>query len=145
MGPKGRNSNMVGLLFGICGLLDRGSLGAFYLGELVDIRRTRMNLSALAMLIFVAYFILRSAFSDAEKRAKISAVYNIFGVTTIPFLLYIIPRQLPSLHPGAEGNPRIQRHDSTGASSDFLSCCNRVYRSGCLDDGHSESLQSEFR
>jgi len=64
-----------------------------------------MNLSALAMLIFVAYFILRSAFNDPEKRAKISAVYNIFGITTIPFLLYIIPRQLPSLHPGAEGNP----------------------------------------
>src|SRR5690554_2341135 len=64
-----------------------------------------MNLSALAMLIFVAYFILRSAFNDPEKKAKISAVYNIFGVTTIPFLLYIIPRQLPSLHPGAEGNP----------------------------------------
>src|SRR5690554_7605162 len=64
-----------------------------------------MNLSALAMLIFVAYFILRSAFNDHEKKAKISAVYNIFGVTTIPFLLYIIPRQLPSLHPGADGNP----------------------------------------
>jgi heme exporter protein C len=64
-----------------------------------------MNLSALAMLIFVAYFILRTAFNDEEKRAKISAIYNIFGVTTVPFLLYIIPRQLPSLHPGAEGNP----------------------------------------
>jgi heme exporter protein C len=32
-------------------------------------------------------------------------VYNIFAVSTIPFLLYIIPRQLPSLHPGADGNP----------------------------------------
>jgi heme exporter protein C len=64
-----------------------------------------MNLSALAMMIFVAYFILRTAFNDPVKRAKISAVYNIFGVTTIPFLLYIIPRQLPSLHPGADGNP----------------------------------------
>ncbi len=64
-----------------------------------------MNLAALSMMIFVAYFILRSAFDDPAKRAKISAVYNIFGITTIPFLLYIIPRQLPSLHPGAEGNP----------------------------------------
>ena len=48
---------------------------------------------------------LRSAFNDEVKRAKISAVYNIFGITTVPFLLYIIPRQLPSLHPGADGNP----------------------------------------
>jgi heme exporter protein C len=64
-----------------------------------------MNLSALAMMIYVAYFVLRTAFDNPQKRAKISAVYNIFAATTIPFLLYIIPRQLPSLHPGADGNP----------------------------------------
>jgi len=34
-----------------------------------------------------------------------AAVYNIFAVSTVPFLFYIIPRQLQSLHPGAEGNP----------------------------------------
>jgi heme exporter protein C len=49
--------------------------------------------------------VLRTAFDNPEKRAKIAAVYNVFAATTIPFLLYIIPRQLPSLHPGAEGNP----------------------------------------
>lgn len=64
-----------------------------------------MNLAALAMMIYVAYFVLRTAFNDPGKRAKISAVFNIFAATTIPFLLYIIPRQLPSLHPGADGNP----------------------------------------
>ncbi|MEX2363326.1 MAG: ABC transporter permease, partial [Balneolaceae bacterium] len=64
-----------------------------------------MNLAALALMIYVAYFVLRSAFDDEEKRAKLSAVYNIFAVTTIPFLLYVVPRQLTSLHPGAEGNP----------------------------------------
>jgi heme exporter protein C len=64
-----------------------------------------MNLAALAMMIYVAYFVLRSAFDDQDKRAKLSAVYNIFAVTTIPFLLYVVPRQLTSLHPGADGNP----------------------------------------
>ena len=57
------------------------------------------------MMIYVAYFVLRSAFDDEDKRAKISAVYNIFAITTIPFLLYVVPRQLTSLHPGADGNP----------------------------------------
>ncbi|MEX1063276.1 MAG: cytochrome c biogenesis protein CcsA, partial [Balneolaceae bacterium] len=98
-------ATMVGLLFGICGLMTGSLWARFTWGTWWTFAEPRMNLSALAMLVFVAYFILRSAFNDREKRAKISAVYNIFGVTTIPFLLYIIPRQLPSLHPGAEGNP----------------------------------------
>ena len=64
-----------------------------------------MNLAAMAMMIYVAYFILRAAFDDPEKRARVAAVYNVFAATTVPFLLYVIPRQLPSLHPGADGNP----------------------------------------
>jgi heme exporter protein C len=102
---KAETATAVGLVFGICGLLTGSLWARFTWGTWWTFAEPRMNLSALAMLIFVAYFILRTAFLDAEKRAKISAVYNIFGVTTIPFLLYIIPRQLPSLHPGAEGNP----------------------------------------
>lgn len=102
---KAETATSVGLLFGICGLLTGALWARFTWGAWWTFSEPRMNLSALAMLIFVAYFILRSAFNDEVKRAKISAVYNIFGVTTVPFLLYIIPRQLPSLHPGAEGNP----------------------------------------
>jgi heme exporter protein C len=102
---KAETATSVGLLFGICGLFTGSLWARFTWGTWWTFAEPRMNLAALAMLIFVAYFILRSAFNDSEKKAKISAVYNIFGVTTIPFLLYIIPRQLPSLHPGAEGNP----------------------------------------
>jgi heme exporter protein C len=102
---KAETATAVGLMFGICGLLTGSLWARFTWGTWWTFAEPRMNLSALAMMIFVAYFILRSAFDDPERRAKISAVYNIFGVTTIPFLLYIIPRQLPSLHPGAEGNP----------------------------------------
>ncbi len=102
---KAETATLVGLMFGICGLLTGSLWARFTWGTWWTFAEPRMNLSALAMMIFVAYFILRSAFNDTEKRAKISAVYNIFGITTIPFLLYIIPRQLPSLHPGAEGNP----------------------------------------
>lgn len=102
---RAETATAVGLVFGICGLLTGSLWARFTWGAWWTFAEPRMNLSALAMLIFVAYFILRSAFDDPDKRAKIAAVYNIFGVTTIPFLLYIIPRQLPSLHPGAEGNP----------------------------------------
>ena len=102
---KAETATAVGLLFGICGLLTGSLWARFTWGAWWTFAEPRMNLAALSMLIFVAYFILRSAFNDDVKKAKISAVYNIFGITTVPFLLYIIPRQLPSLHPGAEGNP----------------------------------------
>lgn len=102
---KAETATAVGLVFGICGLLTGSLWAKFTWGSWWTFSEPKMNLAALAMLIFVAYFILRKAFNDPVRRAKISSVYNIFGVTTIPFLLYIIPRQLPSLHPGADGNP----------------------------------------
>lgn len=102
---KAETATQVGLIFGICGLLTGSVWARFTWGTWWTLAEPRMNLSALAMMIYVAYFVLRTAFDDPEKRAKISAVFNVFAATTIPFLLYIIPRQLPSLHPGAEGNP----------------------------------------
>lgn len=102
---KAETATQIGLVFGICGLLTGAVWARFTWGTWWTFAEPRMNLSALAMMIYVAYFVLRTAFDNPEKRAKISAVFNIFAATTIPFLLYIIPRQLPSLHPGAEGNP----------------------------------------
>lgn len=102
---KAETATQVGLIFGICGLLTGAIWARFTWGTWWTFAEPRMNLSALGMLIYVAYFVLRTAFNNPEKRAKIAAVFNVFAATTIPFLLYIIPRQLPSLHPGAEGNP----------------------------------------
>lgn len=102
---KAETATQVGLMFGICGLLTGAVWARFTWGTWWTFAEPRMNLSALGMMIYVAYFVLRTAFDNPEKRAKISAVFNVFAATTIPFLLYIIPRQLPSLHPGAEGNP----------------------------------------
>lgn len=65
----------------------------------------RQTMAALQLLIYGAYFVLRSAFDDPVKRARISAVYNVFAAVTVPFLLYVLPRQMASLHPGADGNP----------------------------------------
>lgn len=102
---KAESATAVGLLFGICGLFTGSLWARFTWGTWWTFAEPRMNLAALAMMIYVAYFVLRTAFDNPEKRAKLSAVYNVFAATTIPFLLYIVPRQLPSLHPGAEGNP----------------------------------------
>ena len=102
---KASSAASVGVAFGICGLLTGSLWARFTWGSWWTFAEPKMNLAALAMMIYIAYFVLRSAFDDQDKRAKLSAVYNIFAVTTIPFLLYVVPRQLTSLHPGADGNP----------------------------------------
>ncbi|TNE74137.1 ABC transporter permease [bacterium] len=102
---RAESATATGILFGVCGLLTGSLWARFTWGAWWTFAEPRMNLSAVALLILAAYFVLRSAFDDPEKRAKMAAVYNIFAISTVPFLFYIIPRQLTSLHPGAEGNP----------------------------------------
>lgn len=65
----------------------------------------KQSMAAVLLLIYGAYFVLRSGIEVPEKRGRIAAVYNLFAFVTMPFLLYVLPRQMTSLHPGAEGNP----------------------------------------
>lgn len=51
------------------------------------------------LLIYGAYFALRSAIDGEEKRARLASVYSIFAFITVPFLIFVVPRVLPSLHP----------------------------------------------
>lgn len=65
----------------------------------------KQSMAAVELLIYGGYFVLRSTIDDPQKRARMAAVYNVFAFVTMPFLLYVLPRQMQSLHPGAEGNP----------------------------------------
>jgi heme exporter protein C len=51
------------------------------------------------LLIYGAYFALRTAVIGDERRARLAAVYAIFAFLTVPFLVFVVPRVLPSLHP----------------------------------------------
>ncbi len=51
------------------------------------------------LLIYGAYFALRSAIDVEEKRATLAAVYSIIAAVTMPFFIFIMPRILASLHP----------------------------------------------
>ncbi len=55
--------------------------------------------ASISLLIYLAYFLLRSSFSDEEQRARISSVYNIFAFATLIPLYFIVPKILPGLHP----------------------------------------------
>lgn len=66
------------------------------------------------LLIYGAYFALRSALDVAEKRASLSAVYAIVAGLTVPFFIFVMPRMMTGLHPGAQG-------DSSGSGPLFES------------------------
>jgi heme exporter protein C len=74
-------------------------------------REPKLIGAAMAILVYFAYFILRDSVTDMDKRARVSAVYNIFAYAMLFPSIWIVPRLLPSLHPGQEGNPALNFND----------------------------------
>jgi heme exporter protein C len=100
-----------GLLFGILGMITGMFWANFTWGEPWS-SDPKQNMSAIALLIYFAYFILRGSIKDEQQRAKISAVYNILAFSTLIPLLFILPRLAEdSLHPGNGGNPGFNAYD----------------------------------
>lgn len=100
----------LGILFGILGLATgaiwaKNTWGAYWSWDI------KQNMTAIALLIYCAYFVLRNSFEDRERRARLGAVYNIFAFATLIPLLYVIPRLTDSLHPGSGGNPAFGSQD----------------------------------
>jgi heme exporter protein C len=57
------------------------------------------------LLIYAAYFALRSAIEIDEQKAKLAAVYSLIAFVTVPFFIFIVPRVYESLHPDPLINP----------------------------------------
>jgi len=57
------------------------------------------------LMIYGAYFALRSAVPDPEKKRVFAAVYSILAFVTVPFLVFVVPRITTSLHPEDTMNP----------------------------------------
>jgi heme exporter protein C len=70
----------------------------------------RQNTVLILLLIYGGYFTLRSAVSDEEKRRRMAAVYSIFAFVTVPFLVFIVPRIMETLHP----SPIIKTDQQSG-------------------------------
>jgi heme exporter protein C len=74
-------------------------------------REPKLIGAGIALLIYAAYLVLRDSITDIDKKARIGAVYNIFAFAFLFPSIWIIPRLLPSLHPGGEGNPALNYKD----------------------------------
>lgn len=99
-----------GLVMGVLGITT-GSLWANYTWNAPWSNDIKQIMAAIALLIYAAYFILRGSIPDIDKRARVSAVYNIFACAMLFPTLWIIPRMYESLHPGGEGNPAMGQND----------------------------------
>lgn len=100
----------VGFLFGILGLTT-GMIWAKYTWGKAWSWDIKQLTTAIALLIYAAYFLLRNTISDPHRKAQLSAVFNIFAYIVLIPLLYIIPRMSDSLHPGSGGNPAMGGED----------------------------------
>ncbi|MGA2668298.1 MAG: cytochrome c biogenesis protein CcsA [Ignavibacteria bacterium] len=75
----------------------------------------------LLLLIYGAYFALRSAVESEDTRARLASVYAILSFITVPFFIFILPRIVESLHPDPIINARGKINMDTGMLLIFLS------------------------
>jgi heme exporter protein C len=115
----------VGIVFGLLGYIT-GAIWASYtwadpnkpayqsFGSIA--RDPKLIGAAIGLLVYFAYLILRDSIQDSDKKARVSAVYNIFAYALLFPSIWILPRILPSLHPGKEGNPALDVKNDISSS-----------------------------
>ncbi|RYY11804.1 MAG: ABC transporter permease [Chitinophagaceae bacterium] len=102
-----------GIVFGCLGLIT-GSIWANYTWGAPWNNDPKQIGAAIALLIYLAYFVLRNSMTDIDKRGRVAAVYNIFAYCIYIPMIMILPRLVESLHPGGkgvEGNPGLSGDD----------------------------------
>lgn len=113
----------VGIFIGLIGIAT-GSIWARFTWGAFWVNDPKLNGSAIGILIYLAYLLLRNSLTDRVQRARISAVYNIFAFATLIPLIYILPRLTDSLHPGNGGNVAFSKYDlDSGMRLVFYPAC----------------------
>lgn len=100
----------VGIVFGLIGIIT-GSVWARFTWGAWWVNDPKLNATSIALLIYLAYLVLRSSVENEEQKGRISAVYNIFAFAAMVPLIFILPRLTDSLHPGSGGNPGFNAYD----------------------------------
>jgi heme exporter protein C len=95
---KSASSAGLGLMFCILATITGSLWAKFNWGSFWNWDPRETSIFVL-LLIYGAYFALRSAVEGEEKRATLSAVYAIIAGITVPFFIFIMPRIVQGLHP----------------------------------------------
>lgn len=101
----------VGLIFGLLGVATGSLWARFTWLNWWVYEDPKLNGSALTVIIYLAYIILRNSINEDQKRARLAAVYNIFAFTMMLVFIWVVPRMVDSLHPGNGGNPAFSNYD----------------------------------
>jgi len=101
----------VAFFFGVLGLITgmlwgNATWGTFWTSD------PKLNNTAIGLLVYSAYFVLRGSLDNETQRGRLSAVYNIFSFAIFIPLIYILPRMTDSLHPGSGDNPTFRLFDT---------------------------------
>jgi heme exporter protein C len=97
------SSALLGLIFTILATTTGMVWARFNWGAFWNWDPRQISIFVLLM-IYLAYFALRSSFDSDERKATLSSVYSIISFVTVPFLIFIVPRLYKGLHPGAKGD-----------------------------------------
>ncbi len=107
---KAKEFATTGFFLATLGLIT-GSIWARYTWGTYWTNDPKLNGTAVTMLIYLAYFVLRGSVDDPIKKGRLSAVYNIFAFVMMIVFIGILPRMTDSLHPGNGGNPGFGGYD----------------------------------
>jgi len=89
-----------GILFGLMGILTGMCWAKFAWGSWW-VSDPKLNGAAIGLITYMAYLVLRNSLTDSNKRARISAVYNIFAFVIFILFILVLPKlSQGSLHPG---------------------------------------------
>lgn len=99
-----------GIMFGVLGIMT-GMIWANFTWGSPWVKDPKLNGAAVGLFIYAAYLVLRGSIDDIHKRAKVSAVYNIFAFFLWIVFVLIMPRLAgESIHPGKDSPPVLPMH-----------------------------------
>lgn len=99
---KAESSASIGLLFSLLATVTGALWAKFNWGSFWNWDPRQVSIVFL-LIIYFAYFLLRSSIKNEVSKNNISAVYNIIAGISSIFFTFILPRMLTGLHPGAKG------------------------------------------
>ena len=95
-----KEASLIGIFFGMMGIVT-GMIWAQFAWGTWWVNDPKLNGAAVGLLVYFAYMVLRKSLDDPHKRARISAVYNIFAYVIFILFILVLPKLSGvSLHPG---------------------------------------------
>jgi len=111
----------VAMMFGFLGIFT-GMIWANFTWGAPWVKDPKLNGAAVGLFIYLAYLILRGSIEDIHKKAKVSAVYNVFAFILWIVFVLILPRVSGAgLHPatGNDVTPVLPMHMDSGMRTVF--------------------------